>query len=58
MSASCAMEETREGRLAQAVALSVMAPAAWYGCVAPHCPVLCAMHQGLLNNPHSFLHVC
>lgn len=39
----------REGHLAKALAFSLMAPSAWYGCVALQCPVLCTMHQRPLN---------
>lgn len=38
-----------EGRLAKALAFSVMAPSAWYGCAALHCLMLCTMHQRPLN---------
>lgn len=48
-SVSCAVEETRGGEVAKALAFSVMAPSAWYGCVALHSLVLCTMHQRPLN---------
>lgn len=49
MSVSCTWRKHREGRLAKALAFSVMAPSACYGCVALHCLVLCTMHQRPLN---------